>query len=345
MFKHLLLGTVLLAGASFSVSAEAPETIKAKNSYAQSGKPFALRPKHTFSIVARDSKTGELGVAVQTHWFSVGTSVAWAKPGVGAVATQSFTEKSYGPLGLEMMAVGKTAPQALKALLAADDHTDVRQVGMIDASGNVAVHTGEHAIVEHCHHAGEGFTVQANLMLNSTVCDAMIKAYTATSGDLAERMMTALEAAQAQGGDIRGKQSAALIVVSGDATKERWNGTNFDLRIDDHIDPISEMRRLLTVARGYKAMNEGDEHWTAGEVEKALASYKQAETLMPDAHEPIFWHAATLAAGGYVDDSLPLFAKAFRMWPDWKTLIPRLPASGLLPDDPALLEKILNAKE
>jgi len=345
MITQSLAALAIFAATTLPLSAgeTAPEA-KAVNSYAQIGKPLAIRPNHTFSIVARDAETGELGVAVQTHWFSVGTSVAWLKPGVGAVATQSFTERSYGPLGLELMAAGKSADQALTALLAADAHIDVRQVGMVDANGGTAVHTGEHAITEHCHHTGDGFTVQANLMLKATVCDAMIKAYTTTKGDLAERMMTALEAAQGEGGDIRGKQSAALVVVSGDASKERWNGTNFDLRIDDNADPIKEIRRLLTIARGYKAMQAGDDFWTAGKVEEALASYTKAEEMMPDNHEAVFWHAATLAAGGYVEESLPLFAKAYKMWPDWRKLVPRLPASGLLPNDPVLLEKIVNAK-
>lgn len=353
MIKNTVAALLVAGGFSTALSASDMATeplqpkqqpIKAANSYAQMGKPFAIRPNHTYSIVARDKTTGELGVAVQTHWFSVGTSVAWAMPGVGAVATQSFTERSYGPLGLEMMAAGKSASQTMKALLAADDHTDVRQVGMVDANGTTAVHTGEHAIIEHCHHAGEGFTVQANLMLNATVCDAMIKAYTSSDGDIAERMMLALEAAQGEGGDIRGKQSSALVVVSGDATKDRWNGTNFDLRVDDNPDPIKELRRLLTVAHGYKAMQAGDDYWTQGKVKEALASYSKAEEMMPDSHEAVFWHAATLAAGGYVDDSLPLFARAFKMWPAWRELIPRLPASGLLPDDKAILDKILNAK-
>ena len=336
-----LLGTLVPPLAADDTSAQ---QIKAANSYAQIGKPFALRPNHTYSITARDAETGALGVAVQTHWFNVGPRVIWAQPGVGAVATQSFTDPSYGRLGLEMMAAGKSAPDALKALIAGDAHEDVRQVGMVDASGGTAVHTGAHAIVEHCDHAGEGFTVQANLMLNSTVCDAMVKAYTSTSGDLAERMMAALEAAQGEGGDIRGKQSAAMVVVSGDTSKERWNATEFDLRVDDNPDPIAEMRRLLTVARGYKMMQAGDDYWTEGKVEEALAAYTKAEEMMPNSHEAVFWHAATLAAGGYVDESLPLFAKAYSMWPDWRTLVPRLPASGLLPDDPKILDKILNAK-
>jgi hypothetical protein len=162
-----------------------------------------LRPVHTYSIVARDAATGQLGVAVQSHWFSVGSIVSWAEPGVGAVATQSFVEASYGPLGLELMRAGKTAPQALKALLAGDEHTDVRQVAMVDADGLVAVHTGENAIIEHCDHTGDAYSVQANLMLESTVCDVMVKAYESTQGDLAERLMAALEAAQAEGGVMR----------------------------------------------------------------------------------------------------------------------------------------------
>jgi uncharacterized Ntn-hydrolase superfamily protein len=303
-----------------------------------------LRPVHTYSIVARDAETGQLGVAVQSHWFSVGSIVSWAEPGVGAVATQSFVEPSYGPLGLELMRAGKTAQQALTALLAGDDHTDVRQVGMVDAQGNAAVHTGEHAIIEYCDHTGDGYSVQANLMLNSTVCDAMVTAYETTEGDLAEKMMSALEAAQAEGGDIRGKQSAALMVVTDDASLPAWGGRVFDLRIEDHLEPVKEMRRLLHVARAYNYMNAGDEHMTQGEIDKAVEAYWTAEQMVPDSHEMVFWHAATLAAAGRVDESLPIFKKAFDMWPDWRELVPRLPASELLPDDPDLIERIVSVK-
>ncbi|UCF20064.1 MAG: DUF1028 domain-containing protein [Gemmatimonadota bacterium] len=303
-----------------------------------------LRPAHTYSIVARDAESGQLGVAVQSHWFSVGSIVSWAQPGVGAVATQSFVEASYGPLGLELMAAGKTAEQALRALLAGDEHTDVRQVAMVDAQGNVAVHTGANAIIEHCDHEGEGYSVQANLMLKSTVCDAMVEAYESTEGDLAERMMAALEAAQAEGGDIRGKQSAALLVVGDDRSLPAWSGRVFDLRIEDHPEPIKELRRLLTVARAYNYMNAGDEYMTQGEIEKAVAAYSEAESLTPDNHEMVFWHAATLAAVGQVDESLPLFKRAFEMWPDWRELVPRLPVAGLLPDDPEIIERIVGVK-
>jgi uncharacterized Ntn-hydrolase superfamily protein len=305
----------------------------------EAGRP--LRPLHTYSIVARDAATGQLGVAVQSHWFSVGSIVSWAEPGVGAVATQSFVEVSYGPLGLELMRAGKSAEQALRALLAGDEHTAVRQVAMVDAHGVVAVHTGEHAVIEACDHSGDGYSVQANLMLNATVCDAMVGAYESSDGDLAERLMTALEAAQEEGGDIRGKQSAALLVVSGDRSLPAWSGRIFDLRIEDHPEPVKEMRRLLTVARAYNYMNQGDEYMTHGEVERAVEAYGAAEALAPDNHEMIFWHAATLAGVGRVDEALPLFKRAFEMWPDWRTLVPRLPASGLLPDDPQLIERIV----
>ena len=306
--------------------------------------PEPRRPAHTFSIVARDAASGEIGVAVQSHWFSVGANVSWAEPGIGAVATQSFTEVSYGPLGLQLMRAGKSAGETLRSLMASDAHTDVRQVAMVDARGNVAVHTGDNAIIEFCDSTGEGYSVQANLMQNPTVCDAMARAYETTEGDLAERLMAALEAAQAEGGDIRGRQSAALLVVGGDATVPRWRGRIFDLRIEDHGTPVKEMRRLLTVARAYRLMNAGDDYVTEGEIEKAMEAYAGAEALAPDNHEMVFWHAATLAASDRLEDSLPLFARAFAMWPQWRQLIPRMPASGLLPDDPELIKQILEVE-
>jgi uncharacterized Ntn-hydrolase superfamily protein len=303
-----------------------------------------LRPVSTYSIVARDAATGELGVAVQSHWFSVGSVVSWAEPGVGAVATQSFVDPDYGPLGLELMRAGKTAGQALAALIAIDEHAGVRQVGMVDAGGNVANHTGDMSIDEHCEVAGAGYTAQANLMLRPTVCEAMARAYETSDGDLAERLMRALEAAEDQGGDIRGKQSAALLVVSGDPGQPPWGGRVHDLRVEDHAEPLGELRRLLTMSRAYRLMNEGDELVTLGEVAAAAEAYGAAEALVPDSHEMVFWHAATLAGAGELEAALPLFARAFGMWPKWRELVPRLPASGLLPDDPELIGRILAAE-
>lgn len=308
---------------------------------AYAGADAPLRPVHTYSIVARDAETGELGVAVQSHWFSVGAGVVWAEPGVGAVATQSFIDPAYGPLGLELMRNGKTAAQALTSLLASDEYANVRQVGMVDADGVVANHTGQQSIAAYCDHAGTDFTTQANLMWKPTVCDAMAAAFESSDGDLGERLMAALEAAESEGGDVRGKQSAALLVVSGDRSQPAWGGRIFDLRVDDHPEPLVELRRLLTMNRAFNLMNEGDERMTVGDTAGAVQAYAAAEALVPDNHEMVFWHAATLAAAGEIEEAMPLFQQAFAAWPKWREVVTRLPASGLLPDDPELLERIL----
>ena len=195
--------------------------------------PLPRRPVHTFSIVARDPATGELGVAVQSHWFSVGSIVAWAEAGVGAVATQSFVDPSYGKNGLDLMRSGKSAPDSLRELLAKDEGREVRQVAMIDAQGRVDGFTGKNDIQAAGHIVGTNFSVQANLMLNDKVWPAMARAFENSKGDLAERMLAALDAAQLAGGDIRGKQSAALIVVTGKPTGQAWKDRTFDLRVDD----------------------------------------------------------------------------------------------------------------
>lgn len=302
-----------------------------------------LRPVHTYSIVARDSATGQLGVAVQSHWFSVGSSVAWAESGVGAVATQSFIDPSYGANGLVLLASGRTARQTLDALVAADPNPEVRQVGIVDAHGGTATHTGSLAIREACDVRGHGFTVHANLMQRPTVCDAMVRAYRQTPGDLPERLMQALEAAEAEGGDIRGRQSAALLVVAGEPSGRPWQDRLYDLRVDDHREPLVELRRLLQVARAYHHMNAGDEHVTRGDIDAAVEEYRAAEALLPGESEPIFWHAVTLAGVGRTEEAVPLFAEAFRMRGEWRELVPRLVPAGLLPDDPELIERILSA--
>jgi uncharacterized Ntn-hydrolase superfamily protein len=301
-----------------------------------------LRPVHTFSIVARDPATGELGVAVQSHWFSVGPIVPWAEAGVGAVATQSFVDPSYGKNGLDLMRAGKSAPDALKELLEKDEGREVRQVAMIDAQGRVDAWTGKNDIQAAGHIVGTNFSVQANLMLNDKVWPAMARAFESAKGDLADRMLAALDAAQAAGGDIRGRQSAAIIVVTGKPTGQAWKDRIFDLRVDDSPEPLQELRRLVTLQRAYNHMNAGDLAVEKKDNEGALREYGAAEKLVPNNAEMIYWHAVALVNMGRVEESLPLFRKVFAMDRNWITLTPRLPKSGLLPDDPRLIQRIVS---
>ncbi len=303
--------------------------------------PVPARPVHTYSIVARDPATGQLGVAVQSHWFSVGALVPWAEAGVGAVATQSFVDASYGPLGLALLKAGRSAPDALRGLLAADAGREVRQVAMIDAAGQVAAHTGARCIEAAGHHVGKDYSVQSNMMRNDTVWPAMAKAFEASKGDLAERMLAALDAAEAAGGDIRGKQSAALIVVSGTPTGRPWQDRVFDLRVEDSPAPLPELRRLVTLARAYNLMNEGDLAVEKKDDAGALKAYSAAQAIVPGNAEMTYWTAVSLVGMGKVDEALPLFRKTFAIDRSWAEMTPRLSKAGLLPDDPALIARIV----
>jgi uncharacterized Ntn-hydrolase superfamily protein len=301
-----------------------------------------LRPVHTFSIVAWDSVTGELGVAVQSHWFSVGSLVTWAEAGVGAVATQSFVDPAYGPLGLELMRAGKSAPQALAGLLAADPGRDVRQVAMVDVHGNVATHTGKRCIQGAGHASGRGYSAQANLMLNDKVWGAMAAAYEAATGPLAERMLAALDAGQSVGGDIRGKQSAAILIVRGTSTGRPWADRLMELRIEDTAEPLVELRRLVRLHRAYDHMNSGDLAVEHNDVDGALKEYSAAEAMFPENLEMKFWHAAALVNAGRTPQSLPIFRAVFAGDRNWALLVPRLPAAGVLTADEATLKMILS---
>ena len=300
-------------------------------------------PVTTFSIVARDPETGQLGVAVQSHWFSVGSVVPWVKSGVGAVATQSLADVTYGPLGLELMAAGKTAEQALKGLLETDDHPEWRQVGMIDARGKRAAHTGNHCIREAGHVIGDDFIVMANLMEKNTVWQAMAEAYRSSTGDLAERMLVALEAAQREGGDIRGRQSAAMIIVREKSTGVDYKDKLIDLRIEDHPNPLGELRRLVTLNRAYLLMNEGDEKMVQRDTKGALQAYGRAMELAPEVTEIKFWAALTMFTEGVENEALKIFGEVFAKEPLWIEVTKRLPAAGLLVNDAGQLDKILAA--
>lgn len=308
-----------------------------------SQQPSSIRPVHTYSIVARDSVTGDLGVAVQSHWFSVGSLVTWGEAGVGAVATQSFVDPAYGKLGLDLMRSGKTAQQALDALLASDPNRDVRQVAFVDVNGNVAAHTGKKCIESAGHIIGEQFSVQANLMLNDHIWPAMAKAFRSAKGDLTDRLLVALNAAQAAGGDIRGKQSAAILIVKAQSTGRPWADRVIDLRVEDHPEPLSELRRLIAVHRAYEHMNDGDLAVEQNDIEGALREYSAAESMFPDNLEMKFWHAVALVNAGDVPSSLPIFKEVFEKDQNWLTLVPRLPKSGTLIANDAVIQQILNA--
>lgn len=286
---------------------------------------------HTFSIVARDTVTGEMAVGVQSHWFSVGSLVSWGKAGVGVVATQSFVNPAYGPKGLELMADGKNAETALTQLVEQDEGRAYRQVAFLDAKGNASAFTGNKCVEAAGQLTGKNFSVQANMMLNEKVVPAMAEAFVANANlPLAERVVAVLQAAQNAGGDIRGKQSAALIVVGPERTENSWEEKKIDLRVDDHENPIKELNRLLRVARAYEHMNKGDLAVETGDMDKALLEYGTAEKMFPKNLEMQFWKAVALANNGRLEEARPIFKNIFKKNENWRTMIYRLPPSGLL---------------
>jgi uncharacterized Ntn-hydrolase superfamily protein len=309
----------------------------------QSDKSRLIRPVSTYSIVARDPATGELGVAVQSHWFSVGSVVPWAEAGVGTVATQAMSDPAYGPLGLAAMRAGRSAPDALKGLLAGDNGRELRQVAMIDAQGHVSAHTGRRCIkpAGHITDTKAQFSVQANMMSSDRIWPAMENAYRCTQGDLADRMVAALEAAEAAGGDIRGRQSAALLIVSAQSTGRPWVDRKFDLRVEDHPHPVDELKRLVRLQRAYQHMNAGDLAMEKNDIASANREYTAAQEMAPGLVEIPFWCAVTLVNGGRLDEALPIFKNVFAREKAWVELVPRLAESELLSNDPAIIKKIL----
>ena len=299
---------------------------------------------HTYSIVARDVKTGEMGVAVQSHYFSVGPVVAWAEAGVGAVATQSLVLIDYGPMGLQLMREGLTAKEALDSLLRADAHNEGRQVAMVDALGGIAAYTGKSCIPDAGDVQGSEFSCQANLMANPTVWPAMKAAFESAQGDLAERMMQALEAAEKAGGDIRGRQSAAMVIVKGKSSGKPWNDYVINLRVEDSPKPLEELRRLITLRRAYNAEDRGDNFTVEKKTAEAAEAYAEAMKLAPDVVELQFWAALTMYTTGQTKEGLDLFRKVFSREPRWVDLSPRLAKVGLFPDDPKKIDEVQRAR-
>ena len=303
------------------------------------------RPVHTYSIVAVDRAAGEIGVAVQSHWFSVGTAVPWAEAGVGAVATQSFVNLSFGPRGLELLKQGKRPARVVKELLASDPAREMRQLAVIDRYGGAAAHTGRRCVAEAGHLIGQQFCVQANMMANAEVWPAMAHSFQNSSGPLAERLVAALRAAQAQGGDLRGQQSAALLVVRLQPTGAIWKDRLIDLRVEDHPKPLEEMDRLLRVFRAYQHMNRGDDALEAEDGQGARREYGEALRLYPDSQEIRFWSAVSLANAGNVEQARPVFAELFASHPNWATMLERIYGLGLLKADKKTYRSIVSGQQ
>lgn len=311
--------------------------LQAEAQFFMKSEPFA----HTYSIVAFDPETGDMGVAVQSHWFSVGTIVTWAEPGVGAIATQSFVNPAFGNQGLALLKTGLSAQQVVDALIASDEGRAFRQLAIVDKKGRTASYTGEKCVQAAGNKVGSNYSVQANLMLNADVWPAMATAFEQAKGSLAERMLQAMEAGEQVGGDIRGKQSAAILVVAGTPTGQPWQDRKVDIRVDDHAEPLKEIRRIWEVHQAYGFMNAGDLAVEEGDFEKAGELYKKAEDMFPENLEMKYWHAVTLANTGKLDEALPMFKWIFSKDQNWKTLTPRLIDNGMLTVSEADLKRIL----
>ncbi len=298
---------------------------------------------HTYSIVARDPKTGEMGVGVQSHYFSVGSIVSWGESGIGVVATQSLVNASFGLRGLELLKQGKSPKEALDFLISEDEGRDVRQVAILDAQGRVAAHTGSKCIIHAGHIEGDNFSVQANMMLTDKVWSAMAKSFESNVNlPLAERIVKTMEAAETVGGDIRGKQSAAILIVGGKVAKNKWEDKIIDLRVEDHEEPVHELERLLKLYRAYKHMDEGDLAIEQNDMEKALKEYDSALNMFPDSSEMKFWTAVSLANNQKLKEASILFKAIFKKDNNWRLLTERLPESGLLNLTKKELEDILS---
>jgi uncharacterized Ntn-hydrolase superfamily protein len=271
----------------------------------------------------------------------VGSIVTWAEPGVGAVATQSFAEPGYGPQGLGLIRSGRSAAGALGELIDQDPGEASRQVAMIDNAGRVAVHTGRSCVAEAGHQVGDQVSAQANMMRSDTVWRAMIDAYSATQGDLATRLLAALDAAEAEGGDIRGRQSAAILVVGGGRSERPWEQKLVDLRVEDHPDPLPELRRLLDLKRAYDRVDKAEQLILSGDVQGALEQYELASATAPDNVEFLFWRGVTLAAAGRIDEARQLLERVYAAHDGWAELLRRLQAVGFIPDDPELMRLLL----
>ncbi|HXW36827.1 MAG TPA: DUF1028 domain-containing protein [Nitrososphaerales archaeon] len=296
----------------------------------------------TYSIVARDEKTGQMGVAVQSHYFSVGSTVTWARAGVGAVATQSIVDKRYGPLGLELMSAGKSASESLEGLLRSDEGREMRQVAFVDSKGNVATHTGSKCIPYAGHVTGDGFSCQGNIMRSERVWESMRESYQKNGHlPLPERLVEALQAGEDAGGDIRGKQSAAILVVEKETSPTYWGGRVVELRVEDHPEPVVELRRLLRYFRGYECASRGDDLLGEEKFAEALASFEKAHELAPEIDELKYWVGVSLLSTPEKERGMSMLRELFAKDKNWVQVTRGILQTRIPPIDPEVAEELM----
>ena len=304
--------------------------------------PFSGKLANTYSIVAKDPETGNFGVAVQSNWFAVGTLVTWAEAGVGAIATQSFLNVEFGPNGLKLLKEGKSAQEVVDIMIEADEGRDFRQLAVVDKDGNTANYTGSKCIIAAGDYNEKGFSVQANLMKNDEVWPVMADAYKNAKGPFADRLIQALEAAQSVGGDIRGKQSAAILIVKAESSGKIWEDVDLRITIDDHKEPLKELRRVYNVKLAYDHMNKGDYYVEKNDMTNALKEYGTAQKMFPDNLEMKYWTAIALANSNRMAEALPIFKSIFYHNENWRILTPRLTKNGMLTVNESDLKKIMD---
>ena len=301
----------------------------------------------TYSIVARDPETGRFAVAVQSHFLGVGPVVPWLEAGVGAIATQASVNIAFGPIGLEMLRAGQTAAEVVASLTRADERSAIRQLGVVDAEGRTAAHTGAECIPACGHRVGDGYTVQGNLLERDTCWPAMADAYEsalARGEPFVERLLLALEAAEREGGDVRGRQSAAIMVVEGEVRPTSWRGHLWggrvmDLRIEDHPDPVPELRRIVTMQLAYDLSDDDGEGARAGM--SSPERYARSRQLAPEAYELVFWRGVELATGGDVEAGRRELGIAFAADTRWRTTLQHLADAGREGVTPELAASLL----
>lgn len=287
----------------------------------------------TYSIIGRDHESGEVGIAVQSRWFHAGQDLAWIEPGLGAVCTQAMIEPTYGFRGLQLLRDGRNAEEALAELTAADEGRDIRQVAIADADGRYAQHTGAGCVAAAGHATGTDCCAQGNMLASDTCWGAMVAAFEETEGNLTDRLLAALDAAEREGGDARGRQAARILVRPPQATGIPWQDRVIDLQVVDHPDPVPELRRLVTVSRAYDHLGKAFEHVDRGDVHAALDEAAVAHALAPADDQITFWRASFLGGAGRIEEALAAGREATQAHPGWPEFLRRCVEAGLAPPE------------